>query len=389
MASAWLIAVKDLRLRVRDRSVFILGIVTPLALAFIFNAIFGSAASGTGLGLEYGLVDEDGSEISAAFGQVLEQIESDEVLTLLRYDASGDALEGIEEGEIDAYYVLPPGFGQAVTSNARASIEVVGDVDSPTSTQIAASIADQFTSGVESAQLAIATTAAIDPAALQALSGDPRDAAFSYQLTDISVAVRQLDPTTFFAAGMAVFFLFFTVQFGVAGILEEERQGTLTRLLAAPIRSGSVILGKAMLAFVLGVVSMGVLIVGTSLLMGANWGAPLGVAILVVAGVLSAMGIMGLVASAAQTPEGAGNLGGIIAVILGMLGGTFFPIGQGNDFLSNLSLLTPHAWFMQGLGDLGDGASWTAAVPAALAILVFAVVTGSVAALFLRRRMTT
>ena len=34
---------------------------------------------------------------------------------------------------------------------------------------------------------------------------------------------------------MAVFFLFFTVQFGVTSLLEERNDGTLARLLAAPI----------------------------------------------------------------------------------------------------------------------------------------------------------
>jgi ABC-2 type transport system permease protein len=186
---------------------------------------------------------------------------------------------------------------------------------------------------------------------------------------------------------MAVFFLFFTVQFGVIGLLEEERDGTLARLLAAPIGRTSVVGGKALLSFALGVISMTVLVVATQLLMGASWGAPLGVFLLIVTGVLSAVAIMGLVASVAKTPEGAGNLGSIIAVTLGLLGGVFFPIGQGDDFLSKLTYLTPHAWFMRGLGDLAGGAEWTAALPAAGAITVFALVFGVSAWVLLRRRL--
>jgi ABC-2 type transport system permease protein len=131
---------------------------------------------------------------------------------------------------------------------------------------------------------------------------------------------------------------------------------------------------------------MGVLAIATQLLIGASWGNPIGVAILIVTGVLAAVGIMGMVASIARTPEAAGNLGSIIAVILGMLGGVFFQIGQGDDFLSRLSFLTPHAWFMRGLAELADGAAWTAALPAAGAILLFALVTGVIAWAFLRRR---
>jgi ABC-2 type transport system permease protein len=203
------------------------------------------------------------------------------------------------------------------------------------------------------------------------------------------VPTRQLDGATYFAAGMAVFFLFFTVQFGVLGLLEEEREGTLPRLMAAPIGQFAVVAGKALLAFALGLISMSVLVVGTQLLMGAEWGAPLGVALLVIAGVLSAVGVMGVVAAGAKTAEGAGNLGSIIAVILGMLGGVFFPIGGTGDLLSRLTYITPHAWFLRGLGDLANGAPWTEALPSVGAMLVFAVVTGGAAWALLRRRILT
>ena len=100
---------------------------------------------------------------------------------------------------------------------------------------------------------------------------------------------------------------------------------------------------------------------------------------------LAAVAIMGLVASAAKTPEGAGNLGAIIAVTLGMLGGVFFPIGRGDDLLNQLSLITPHAWFLRGLGELSDGASWSAALPAVGAMLLFALACGIGAFVLLRR----
>ncbi|HEU4320067.1 MAG TPA: ABC transporter permease [Acidimicrobiia bacterium] len=390
MGAATRIAVKDLKLRVRDRSAIILGIIAPLVLAFVFDLVFGGAFTQE-LNLQYGLVDRDGSEISRGLGDVLDEIEAQGVLTVEAFDSANSAETAVDEGEIDAFILIEEGFGQSVTANADASISVVGSVDAPTSTQIAKSIAQQYATGIEATQLAIASTAAasnatVTPEFFASLTTDPTTAAFSYSLVDVTAATRQLDGTTYFAAGMAVFFLFFTVQFGVLGLLEEEREGTLQRLQAAPIGRTSIVLGKALLAIVLGLISMTVLVVATQLLIGATWGAPLGVALLVIAGVLAAVGIMGLVAAIAKTPEGAGNLGAIIAVILGMLGGVFFQLGSGDDFLSRLTLITPHAWFMDGLANLADGAPWTAALPAVGAIMVFAVVTGVVSWILLRRR---
>ena len=382
MRSAFRIAAKDLKLRIRDRSAIILGVLAPLVLAFIFNLVFGGAFE-AGLSIDYGVVDLDQSEISTSFTRQLEEIEAQGVFALETFDSAEDAEDAITSGEIDAFYLIDRGFGEAILTNDPSKIEVVGDIDAPTSTEIAASIADQYSTVVETTQLAVVTTDALGGMP----TSDPVAAAFSYQLTAVPAATRQLDATTYFAAAMAVFFLFFTVQYGVLGLLEEEREGTMARLLAAPIQRSSVVVGKAMLSFLLGLIATGILIVATHFLMGAVWGAPLGVALLTVAGVLSAVGIMGLVASLAKTPEGAGNLGAIIAVTLGMLGGVFFPIGQGDDLLSKLTFLTPHAWFMRGLGDLAGDAPWTAALPSVGALLVFTLVTGGLASVFLMRRL--
>lgn len=385
MRSAFQIATKDLKLRLRDRSAIVIGIVAPLALSVIFYFVFGSAFDPSGgLGLEYGIVDLDGSELSTTLVEIMEEAEADGILTVDSYadEASAEADVG---GAIDAFILMPEGFGAAILAGGSPTIQVVGDIDAQTSTQIAASIANQYATGVESGQLAFITAQTISGSFPTA---DPSSAAFSYQLVDIAAETRQLNMATYFSAGMAMFFLFFTVQFGVLGLLEEERQGTLTRLLAAPIGRRSVIAGKALLAFLLGVIAMGVLAVATQLIIpGADWGAPLGVVILILAGVLSAVGIIGLVAAMARTPEAAGNIGSIIAVVLGMLGGVFFQIGTGDDLLSNLTFITPHAWFMKGLGELAGGAGWTAALPSAGAMLVFAMVTGTIGWFLVNRRL--
>jgi ABC-2 type transport system permease protein len=389
VGAATRIASKDLKLRIRDRSVFILGVLAPLVLAFIFNFVFGSGLEGN-LDLQYGVVDEDNTDISASFTSILEQLQSEGLLTLTEFDDRASAEAADDAGDVQAFYLIGPGMEQAVIASEPFEIQVVGDIDAPTFTQIASSIAEQFGSGVAGAQLSVATSVSLVGTPPPVAAGWGQEAAArppSYVISDVTSATRQLDATTYFAAGMAVFFVFFTVQFGVTGLLEEQREGTLARLLAAPIPRASVIVAKGLLSFWLGVISVGLLIIASSLLMGAEWGPPLGVIVLVVCVVLAAVAIMGLVASVAKTPEGAGNLGAIIAVILGMLGGTFFPIGQGDDLLSKLTYLTPHAWFMRGLADISGGAPWTDVLPAALALLIFATVLGAISWFALRRKV--
>jgi ABC-2 type transport system permease protein len=391
MGAATRIAGKDFKLRLRDRSVFILAIITPLALAYIFHLAFGNVFSAGNLDLEVGLVDLDDSQVSQSLGEVLTALDADGTLVLSEFDEVAEAEAAVEDGDVGAVIELDAGLGDAVIAGEPFTVRVVGDVDSPTTTDVASSIASEFGSALERAQLSVATAVGLgeapSPESVAGLGQEAAQRPPAFSFIDVSAETRQLDPNTFYAAGMAVFFLFFTVQFGVVGILEEKQAGTMSRLLAAPINHASVVAGKALLSFALGVISMAVLMVATHFLMDAEWGPPLGVALLVVTGVLAATAIMGVIAGAATSADGAGNLGAIIAVTLGMLGGTFFPVGQGNDVLSALSYLTPHAWFMRGLADLSGGAEWTAALPAAGALLLFALVFGAVAWFMLQRKL--
>ncbi|HEX6076429.1 MAG TPA: ABC transporter permease [Micromonosporaceae bacterium] len=383
MRASWLIALKDLRQRVRDRSAILLALVLPLALAAIFDLVFGSAA--TPRPFQYAVVDLDRGQLAAVFvEETLLPLQSEGVVTLQRVDTRSEGEALVTSGRVDATFVLPRGFSVAVRAQAPAGIEVIGNVDSPTGSAVARSLASSYVAELKSVRVAVAAVAAQRPLSHQQVEQAAQRAVAvtrPVRLDDISAASKVLDATTYFAAGMAVFFLFFTVQFGVASLLDERATGTLPRLLAAPIPRGAVLAGKLASSVLLGLVSMTVLVVATSVLLGASWGNPFGVALLVLSGVLAATGITAVVASLARTADQAGNAQAVIAVVLGMLGGVFFPISQIGGFTTALSLATPHAWFMRGLGELAGGGGVIAVLPAVAAMLGFATVTGALAAL--------
>jgi ABC-2 type transport system permease protein len=146
------------------------------------------------------------------------------------------------------------------------------------------------------------------------------------------------------------------------------------------VRRGAIVAGKLVTSVVVGTVSMVVLLVATSLLLGADWGSPLGVLLLIVAGVLAATAVMALVASMARTPDQAQSWQSMVALVLGMLGGSFFPIAQAGGVLAALSLASPHGWFLRGLQELSGGAGPGAALGPAAALLAFATACGALAA---------
>lgn len=384
MRAAALIMLKDLRQRVRDRSIFLWGIIAPLGLAAIFSLVLGGITDTQNLDISYGVVDEDGGAQAALFiEEVLEPLNDEGLFNIEPMGSEAEADQRTGDGEVEATFLLPAGFSDAVGAGQPASILVIGNVDSPTFSQVARSIAGQYAGQVNTINASLFTYLALsgeapDPATLEPLVGEVLAVTPPLTLVDSEAASKQLSAATFYSAAMAILFLFLTVQFGVLGLLEERQNETMRRLLAAPISRRSIIFGKALTSFVIGLASMAILVIGTTLLLGAEWGDPLGVAILVLAGVIAAMGIMFVVTAFAKTPEQAGNLQSIIAFVLAMLGGAFFPVAA-EGILGRLSLLTPHAWFLRGLGDLATGSGVEGAFPAALYVALFGIVTGGIA----------
>jgi len=388
MRATLLICAKDLKTRLRDRSALLIGIVVPLGLALIFNSIFGGI-TGNSKAIALGVVNADRGAASARFvSGVLGAVGRTGLIAIHRVPTAARARALAANGTLDAAIVIPAGFSARVASQRPAAMQVIGNVGNPISTEIARSIAGSYAADLNRVRLSVATVlaaggAAASPARVRALAARAAAAAAPVAVADVSAKSKQLDQKSFFAAGMAVFFLFFTVQFGVTSLLEERNDGTLARLVAAPISRVSIIAGKLLTSFMLGLISMFVLVVATTVLFHASWGNPVGVAVLVISAILAATGIMALIATFAKNSEQAANWQSVVAVVLGLLGGTFFPVSLAPGILSRLTFVAPQAWFMRGLGDLRGGSLSAVWVPA-LAMLVFAAVSSGIALTRLR-----
>ena len=375
MRNAWTIALKDLRRRMRDRTAVLVALVLPFGLAWIFSLTLGGADEG-GFEAPYAVVSQDADgHLPDEFTGLLESLD---FVTLREAGSVAEAERLAEDGDIDAAVVFPAGFTEQVQSGGGGEIEVIASPDSSIGSLVAVSLARSFGSSLDAVGLSVATVAGVggevDPPLVARAQLIPQAAV----IRTAAAADRVASQSTFFAIGMAVFFLFFAVEFGVRGLLEEREEGTLSRLLVAPVSPSSVIGGKALASFVLGLVSTTLLVVATTWLIGAEWGDPLGVALLVLGGVLAAVGVTAMVATLASTPAQAGAYVSIVAVVGGLLGGTFFPISQAG-WLGTLRFLSPQGWLMEGFQELSAGGSLADIAAPLAGVLAIAVATGAIA----------
>jgi ABC-2 type transport system permease protein len=388
LLSVLVIAGKDIAQRSRDRSAYIMGVVGPLALALIMGATLGGADDPSAFAL--GLAVEDSGPVSDGFRGVLADLEADGVVVVTAVDDRADLDRLVADGDVDAGFHLAAGFSDAVQSAQGATITVVGDPGAPLTTDVAEAIAAAFGAELDYVALATASVLMAEGAIGDATRTGELSAAALAQpppvdLVPIETDGRGEDLSSYYAVSLSVFFLFFSVQFGVLSILEEREGGTLDRILMAPIAKSAVMVGKMMSSLVIGILSMVVLVVATSLVGGAEWGDPFAVGILIVVGVVVAIALAMLVAAIAKTAEQAASYASAAALVLGLLGGVFFPISRAGGLLARVSWLSPHRWLLDGFRDVSYGAGIGDLGPTLAVLGVFTVLVGGFGLVSARR----
>jgi ABC-type multidrug transport system permease subunit len=142
---------------------------------------------------------------------------------------------------------------------------------------------------------------------------------------------------------MFAFFLVLTVGWL---FVAERRQGTLKRLIAAPLTKAEILLGKMLPCLFISLFQGFFLLGAGKLLFGMNWGPePLCLIPLVAATSFAAMGLAMLVAALARTETQVAIYGTLLVLVLAGLSGCM----MGDRALmppqmQQISLITPHAW---------------------------------------------
>lgn len=393
MRQALLIAAKDLRQKLRDRSALLVSIVAPFALAALFASVLGGLEQD--FHARWALVDLDGGEVAVGLRQgPLAGMEAAGALTLERLPTAEAARAAVEAGSVEAAVIVPAGFSAATLAGSPTDVELIVDPDASVSGQVAASVLQGFAQQINAVQLTVATAISAaggfpDPQATAAMVERARSMADPVTIADLAASDRRASMSTYYAAAMAIVFVFFSAQFGIVSLHAERRAGTLARLLASPLRWWSVVAGKTIVSLLMALVSLTVIVLGTTLLIGAHWGDALSVAALVLAAAVAATGIALLAVAFTRTEEQAGSAVAVVTMTLAILGGAFFPADQGPELMSQLSVVTPHHWFLEGVNSAASGSD-----PALLAgpvgvLLAIGLVTGALGFVRARRLVLT
>jgi ABC-2 type transport system permease protein len=143
---------------------------------------------------------------------------------------------------------------------------------------------------------------------------------------------------------MLVLFVFLNALAGSAVVIGNRKLGMYERMLAGPVRSGTIIAGEA-LGFVAVALAQALLIIGVgSVLFGVSWGNPLAAALLVGIWALVGAGAGMLAGTLFASPEQATAVGPALGIAFGMLGGCMWPLAIVGPTMRAVGHATPQAW---------------------------------------------
>ncbi len=331
-------------------------------------------------------VNEDTGPVSEAVAKAFAPENFEELFVLTTAATLADAQAQLDAGDVQAIIHITDKFSDAVMTGATGekvaeTLDVITAPDSlsaPIVESLARQVVRGFGSDADPNTAATPLPILTNLENLEALLNEentnfaetqgPRD-----RITITSGMVGESEDVNllnYFVPSMAIFFLMFAVFDGTQSILEEERDGTMHRMMTTPTSHAEIILGKIGGVFMTGVLQFAVLVAVSGLLFKVDWGSdPVGMLLLVTATVAAATSLGAFIASFARTVAQAGVLGTAITLVSAILGGNFIDFRAMPAWLTPLSKMTINRWAMEGITNLTFGSTGLAGVALNIAVL--------------------
>jgi ABC-2 type transport system permease protein len=292
----------------------------------------------------------------------------------------------VEDKELGGFLAFPADFTAGVYAGNGAEIVVVADAEAVYHRTALYGLAEGISSWigaeymVRNAIIELAGEQAQD--ILESLTGQviAGDALIAYTSEKVG-EVEAEQASNFVIPGYLVMFVFFAAALSAEAIVRERQNHTLERMLASSVRRSTIVGGIFTGTAAKGLVQIIIFWVVGLLVFKLDLGlAPAAVIILsfLMVIVSAAFGVM--LATLVQTDRSAGSIATLAALIMAPLGGCWWPLFITPQWMQFLAKVTPHGWANTGFNKLMlFGADFADVAPEMIALVVFAIIFGSIA----------
>lgn len=375
------IARKDALVISRDKTAVLILLAMPMALVFILGSALGGATSGP-LGIKVAIVNEDRGATGQRFVDGLTGAAG--LRRVFDISVRADAVavrRAVERGDLTAAVIIPADLTARVTGGTPAQLEVLQDPGSKVAAGIWAGVVRAAVAQASAQVIHMRMTSALaaGSAAAGSAATSASASADAVQVSEVKArTTKRISMVSYYAAGMTAMFLLFGSMFGAFAFVTERREQTLARIMAAPVSKIAIVGGKSLGVLMVGVGQLAVLLAGTRLAFGVDWGAHAGATVVLgVAEVIAAAGMAMALAALGKTERAIGAIGPASIMLFAATGGSMIPVEALPAWLRPLQAISPAYWTLGGFLDVMRGADlaqvvWRAGLTLVIGVVLFA-----------------
>ena len=380
------IAANELRRLLRWRANIFFLFVLPMLIILLLGAAFGG--SGTA---RVGVIEGRSGPLARQF---LAALDARPAIELRRYSSATGLQHAVARGDLDAGLVLPAGFDSRLRGGNSATISYFARPNS-VAQQVRATI--QSVAAEQGRLLAAAQVLerARGTSFTQALA---RARAVAVRTPRVQVRLTAPDGSNYIAttgrfesgaSTQLLLFIFLNSLNGAAWIIETRRLGIARRILSTPTSLRTLVTGQLLGRLAVALLQALIIILGSLLFFGVDWGNPLGTAAVVIAFCLVGTGAAVLLGSLFSNEQQAGPVALLLGLGLAALGGSMAPLEVFPKTARTIAHVTPHAWANDAFSKLlNHGGDLGSVLPQVGVLLAFAGVAITFATWRLRRVLT-
>jgi ABC-2 type transport system permease protein len=381
----WWLTVKDLLVFVRDKKAFLTLVMMPLLLIAILGAAFGNMMSEeeevTIEKFTLGIVNLDKGELS--------KVLTEEVLTKglskqikVKYYQEDALNKKIKDHELSVGIIIEPEFTTSLMEGKETKVKLLTVPDPGIKAIIVQTVIEQFSKSIPIQAMVAQRVQPVNAGNESPIQGKPSAEKIYQPLlkeTTINAQTKMVGSFQYYAAAMGVMFLLMTVVQGVSTMILEKEQEVYKRLLLTNLTYTKYLFGKLLGLVMISLMQAFIIILGTKLLFGVDWGSSVtGIIMMTLAFVINACGL-GVLAGSLIKKEKSFNVAGSLGVqIMAALGGSMVPLYIFPDWVLSVTKLFPNGLALQTYLELMSGASFSEILPAVsgsigLGLLFFAI----------------
>ena len=331
----------NLRRLFRYRPNFFFLIIFPMLIILLLGATFGS-----GFNPAIGIAAEDtgalGEELVAA-------LEAEKGLKVRRFDNEDDLADGVNRGRVEAGLVVPAGYDSMVRSGDTVILKFFsrpGSFGAQLGATVAAVVSEQSVLVRAGRYVEDEGYASQDEALERAEALSRIIPAVNVRVTRAGEALfpEELGRFDMGATSQLLLFVFLTSLTGSVALIETRQLGLSRRMLSTPTPMRTILMGEALGRIAVALLQGVIIMVGSGLLFGVNWGNPVGAGLVLVFFSFVGAGAGMVVGSVFSTEQQAIPIALLAGLGLAAIGGSMVPLEIFPDTMRTIAHFTPHAW---------------------------------------------